>query len=133
MCLSADRVPATRAPRLHFHANERDFSPPFCLVRDYFSTVRAVSVVNSSKLTHSLWLISLCLSRISLPVFEALQWADDCLGRDYYTNLSTLSAKPSAQGASLCVCVCVGARMCVFLAFHYTFITQEKVCVHASP
>lgn len=78
---------------------------PLCLVSDYFLTVWAVSIVNSSKLTHSLF-ISLCLSWISLPVFEALQWADDCLGRDYYTNLSTLSAKPSAQGACVCVCVC---------------------------
>lgn len=127
MCLSADRVPATRLPRLHFHANERDFSSPFCLVRDYFSTVRAVSVVNSSKLTHSLWLISLCLSRISLPVFEALQWADDCLGRDYYTNLSTLSAKPSAQGASLRVCV--GARVCFWPFITLSLHKRKCVCM----
>lgn len=67
---------------------------------------RAVSSVNSSKVTHSLWLISLCLSWILLPVFEALQWADDCLGRDYYTNLSTLLCQALSPGR-LCVSVCV--------------------------
>lgn len=66
----------------------------------------AVSSVNSSKVTHSLWLISLCLSWILLPVFEALQWADDCLGRDYYTNLSTLLCQALSPGR-LCVSVCV--------------------------
>lgn len=99
----------------------------FCLVHDYFLTARAVSIVNSSKLTHSLWLISLCLSWILLPVFEALQWPDDCLGRDYYTNLSTLSAKPSAQGPRVCVCVCV--CFCASLHFHYT---GESVCMSMS-
>ena len=63
-------------------------------------------IVNSSKLTHSLWLISLCLSWILLPVFEALQWADDCLGQNYYTNLSTLHCQALSPG-----------RLCVFLGF----------------
>lgn len=85
-CLSADCVSLPRElPRLHCHANERDpflfFFFFFCLLHDYFPTARVVSAVNSSKVTHSLWLISLCLRRIRLPVFEALQWADDCLGR----------------------------------------------------
>lgn len=78
----------------------------------------AVSIVNSSKLTHLLWLISLCLSWILLPVSEALQWADDCLGRDYYTNLSTLLCQALSLGRA-CVCVCVSGC-------HYTFNTQEK-------
>lgn len=81
--------------------------------------------MNSSKLTHSLWLISLCLSSILLPVFEALQWADDCLGRDYYTNLSTLSAKPSAQGACVCVCVFLG-----FIAF--SLHKRKSLCACSS-
>lgn len=83
---------------------------PLCLLSDYFLRARAVSIVNSSKLTHLLLFISLCLSWILLPVFEALQWADDCLGPDYYTNLSTLSAKPSALGACVCVSVCVSSN-----------------------
>lgn len=87
---------------------------------------RAVSSVNSSKVTHSLWLISLCLSWILLPVFEALQWADDCLGRDYYTNLSTLLCQALSPGR-LCVSVCVCFR--VSLRFHYT---RENVSLDVS-
>lgn len=86
----------------------------------------AVSSVNSSKVTHSLWLISLCLSWILLPVFEALQWVDDCLGRDYYTNLSTLLCQALSPGR-LCVSVCVCFR--VSLHFHYT---RENVSLDVS-
>lgn len=100
--------------KIHFHANQWIFY-------DYFLTVWAVSIVNSSKLTHSLWLISLCLSWILLPVFEALQWADDCLGRDYYTNLSTLLCQALSPGR-LCVCV--------FLGF-ITLPLRERKCLCA--
>lgn len=80
--LSADRVSLPRQlPRPHCHANERDAFPFSCLLHDYFPTARVVRAVDSSRVTHSLWLISLCLRRIRLPAFEALQWADDCLGR----------------------------------------------------
>lgn len=120
MCLSVNLVLQHELPNYIF-MQMSGFS--FCLVHDYFLTARAVSIVNSSKLTHSLWLISLCLSWILLPVFEALQWPDDCLGRDYYTNLSTLSAKPSAQGP--CVCVC----MCVFLCF-ITLSLHRRKCLY---
>lgn len=75
--------------------------------------------MNSSKLTHSLWLISLCLSWILLPVFEALQWADDCLGRDYYTNLSTLLCQALSPG-----------RLCVFLGF-ITISLHKRKCLCA--
>lgn len=89
--------------------------------------VCAVSIVNSSKMSHSLWLISLCLSWILLPVFEALQWADDCLGRDYYTNLSTLLCQAFSSGrAHTRVYVCVW----VSLHFHYT---RQNVCLYAPP
>lgn len=104
--------------KIHFHANEWIF---FFVLHTIISW--AVSSVNSSRLTHSLWLISLCLSWILLPVFEALQWADDCLGRDYYTNLSTLFCQALSPGR-LCLCVC----FLVSLHFHYT---RESVCMYA--
>ena len=102
----------------------------FCLACYYFLTLRAVSIVSSSRLTHSLWLISLCLSWILLPAFEALQWADDCLGRDYYTNLSTLLCQTLSPGRlTVCVCVCVCLCVCVCVCVFLGFITQEKVSV----
>ena len=104
----------------------------FCLACYHFLTLWAVSIVSSSRLTHSLWLISLCLSWILLPAFEALQWADDCLGRDYYTNLSTLLCQTLSPGRlTVCVCVCVSVCVCVCVyvsRFHYT---GESVCVPA--
>lgn len=95
----------TQHTKVHFFPIFMCFFSFFFLFFPYIPSW-AVSSVNSSKVTHSLWLISLCLSWILLPVFEALQWADDCLGRDYYTNLSTLLCQALSPGR-LCVSVCV--------------------------
>lgn len=82
----------------------------------------AQSIMNLFKLSHSLWLISLCLSRILLPVFRALQWADDCLGWDYYTNLSTALCQALSPRPSPCLSVCV------FLGF-ITFSLHNRICL----